>query len=146
MRFNISLLFSFLISSILYVGIVSADWANMFVVNDGNIYVISEEHLDSKQIGLKIGKVTRYSDREGTYSGNFSNRYPKGTGYYEIIGVEKNKAIAIKDDKGLYIKATYGGEYAGNRYNWLDFLPYAFVVVLVCISGYLIKKKIKLSL
>ncbi|WP_216628158.1 hypothetical protein [Paenibacillus germinis] len=141
MRLKISLLFAFLISSSLFVGIASADWANMFVVNDGKIFVISEEHLDPKQIGLKIGKVTKYSDREGTYSGNFSNRYPKGTGYYDIIGVEINEAIAIKDDKGLYIKATYGGEYAGNRYNWIDFLPYVFAVLLVFISGYLIKKK-----
>lgn len=114
----------------------------MFVVNDGKIFVVSEEHLDPKQIGLKIGKVTKYSDQERTYSGNFSNRYPKGTGYYEIIGVEINKAIAIKDEKGLYIKATYGGDYAGNRYNWTDFLPYIFAVLLVFLSGYLIKKKI----
>lgn len=142
MQLKISLLFAFLISSNLFVGIVSADWANMFVVNDGKIFVISEEHLDPKQIGLKIGKVTKYSDREGTYSGNFSNRYPKGTGYYEIIGVGINEAIAIKVDKGLYFKATYGGEYAGNRYNWKDFLPYFCAVLLVFISGYLIKKKI----
>ena len=93
-------------------------------------------------MGCNWGGITKYSDREGTYSGNFSNRYPKGTGYYEIIGVEINEAIAIKDDKGLYIKATYGGEYAGNRYNWIDFLPYVFAVLLVFISGYLIKKKI----
>ncbi|UKS23857.1 hypothetical protein LOZ80_19630 [Paenibacillus sp. HWE-109] len=142
MRLKLSLLFAFLISSTLFVGIVSADWANMFVVNDGKIYVISEEHIDPKQIGLKIGKVTKYSDREGTYSGNFSNYYPKGTGYYEIMGLGINEAIAIKDDKGLYIKATYGGEYAGNRYNAIDFLPYVFAVLLVFISGYFIKKKI----
>ncbi|NOV04833.1 hypothetical protein GC097_33220 [Paenibacillus sp. LMG 31457] len=114
----------------------------MFVVNDGKIYVISEEHLDPKEIGSKIGRVTRYSDQEGTYSGNFSNRYPVGTGYYEIIGVEINKAIAIKDDKGLYIKATYGGEYAGNRYSWIDILPYVCAALLVFIGGYLMKKKI----
>ncbi len=141
MRLKISLIFAFLVSSTLFVGIVSADWANMFVVNDGKIFVISEEHLEPKQIGLKIGKVTKYSDREGTYSGNFSNRYPKGTGYYEIIGVDINEAIAIIDDKGSYIKATYGGEYAGNRYNWLDFLPYVFAILIVFISGYIIKKE-----
>ncbi|WP_171643934.1 hypothetical protein [Paenibacillus phytorum] len=46
MRLKISLFFSFLISSTLFVGIVSADWANMVVVNDGKIFVILEEHLD----------------------------------------------------------------------------------------------------
>ncbi|MEC0231734.1 hypothetical protein [Paenibacillus alba] len=142
MRPKISLIFVFFISSSLFVGVVSADWANMFVVNDGKIFVISEEHVAPKQIGLKIGKVTKYSDREGTYSGNFSNRYAKGTGYYEIIGIEVNEAIAIKDDKGLYIKSTYGGEYAGDRYNGIDFFPYVLAVLLVFISGYLLRKKI----
>jgi hypothetical protein len=50
MRLKISLLFAFLISSTLFVSIVSADWANMFVVNDGKMIVISEEHLDPKQV------------------------------------------------------------------------------------------------
>ncbi|NQX70339.1 hypothetical protein HQN90_29790 [Paenibacillus alba] len=93
MRLKISLIFAFFISSSLFVGVVSADWA-------------------------------------------------KGTGYYEIIGIEVNEAIAIKDDKGLYIKATYGGEYAGDRYNGIDFFPYVLAVLLVFISGYLLRKKI----
>jgi hypothetical protein len=143
MRFQISVrvLSTLLIACTLFIGTVSASWAYMFVVNDGRIYVISEEHVDPKQIGSRIGKVTTYSDSEGTYSGNFSNRYPKGTEYYEIIGVEVYDAIAVKENEGLYIKAKYGGEYAGSRFNWLDFLPYVFIALLVLFTGYSIKKK-----
>jgi hypothetical protein len=141
MRFQISVLSALLIGCTFFISTVSADWANMFVVNDGRIYVISEEHVDPKQIGLRIGMVSKYSDREGTYSGNFSNRYPKGTEYYEIIGVEINDAIAVKENEGLYIKAAYGGEYAGSRYNWVDFLPYVFAALLVLIIGNIIKKR-----
>lgn len=87
----------------------------MFVVNDGKVYVISDELVDPNLIGSKIGEVTKYSDMEGTYSGNFSNRYPKGTDYYEIEGVDVNDAIAVKERLGLFIKANYNGEYAGGK-------------------------------
>jgi hypothetical protein len=40
MRLGISLFFASLISTTLFVGIVSADWANMFLINDGKIFVI----------------------------------------------------------------------------------------------------------
>ena len=125
----------------LFIASVSANWAYMFVVNDGSIYVISEEHVDPKQIGSRIGKVTTYSDQEGTYSGNFSNQYPKGTEYYEIIGLDIKDAIAVKENEGLYIKATYEGEYAGDRYGWSDFLLYVFVVLFVLVAFYFVKKR-----
>lgn len=139
MRFHTRLFLAILITFTLFTSVVSADWAYNFVVNKGKIFVISEEeHVDLNQVGSQIGKVTKYSDREGTYSGNFSNRYPKGTAYYEIIGVDKNTAIAIKVDDGLYVKAIYSGEYAGRRNSWIDYLPGSFVVLLILYNSYLL--------
>jgi hypothetical protein len=115
----------------------------MFVVNDGKIYVITGERVEPNRIGSSIGKVTKYSDSEGTYSGNFSNRYPKGTKYYEIIGVEIKDAIAVKENEGVYVKASYSGEYAGGKNNGSDYLPYVvLIVLLVLLAGYYMKKRL----
>lgn len=138
---RIGVLSALFLACTLFIGSVSANWAYMFVVNDGSIYVISVEHVDPKQIGSRIGKVTTYSDQEGTYSGNFSNRYPKGTEYYEIIGLDIKDAIAVKENKGLFIKAAYEGQYAGGRYGWSDFLLYVFVMLFVLVAFYFVKKR-----
>lgn len=86
----------------------SADWAFEFVVWDGYIYQLSEEYVEN--IDEEIGEVTKYSDMEGTYSGNFSNTYEKGTKYYAIQGISTEEAIAI-EDKGKYKKAIRNGKY-----------------------------------
>ena len=57
---------------------------------------------------------------EGTYSGNFSNTYPKGTKYYSIVGESTDEAIAVKNN-GNYIKATRDGEYAGIKMTCYDY-------------------------
>jgi len=79
MRCQKVLLSALIIACLFFVGTVSAKWAYAFVVYDHNIYVISKEHVEPQKIGSIIGKVTKHSGEEGTYSGNFSNHYPKGT-------------------------------------------------------------------
>ncbi|MGM0877317.1 MAG: hypothetical protein ACQEWV_21855 [Bacillota bacterium] len=59
--------------------------------------------------------MTKYSDVEGTYSGNFSNTYQKGTKYYSIEGISIDEAIAIQDKYGKYKKAIREEEYKGNK-------------------------------
>lgn len=86
-----------------------ASWAYSFVVWNGYSYQISDEYV--QDVDKKIGKVTVYSDKEGTYSGNFSNEYEKGTEYYSIIGVSTDKAIAVKEEEGKYRKAIIEGKY-----------------------------------
>lgn len=86
----------------------SADWAFEFVVWDGYIYKLSDEYVES--IDEEIGEVAKYSDLEGTYSGNFSNTFEKGTKYYSIHGISTDDAIAIKE-KGKYKKAIRDGKY-----------------------------------
>ncbi len=80
-----------------------AKWAYSFVVWDGYTYVVIDE--DVTEIDEKIGHVTKYSDDEGTYSGNFSNTYKKGTKYYSIKRISTDEAIAIQEKGGKYIKA-----------------------------------------
>ena len=91
----------------------NASWAYPFVVWDGFVYVISDEFVE--EVDNKIGRVTKYSDREGTYSGNFSNIYKKGTAYYSIKGISTDEAIAVEDGEGKYKLATRDGEYAGGK-------------------------------
>ncbi|NIK75516.1 hypothetical protein FHS15_000616 [Paenibacillus castaneae] len=143
MRYRIKIIFFiFLIGCSLFASTANASWAYMFVVNDGHIYTVSETQVDPKLIGSKIGKVTKYSDREGTYSGNFSNRYPKGTKYYEIKGIDIKEAIAIKEKEDRFIKAFYQGEYGGSRYGWQDFLPYiSWALLLFFVIRFLIKRR-----
>ena len=86
----------------------TADWAFEFVVWDGYIYPLSDEYVDD--VDKEIGKVTRYSDMEGTYSENFSNVYEKGTKYYAIQGISTEEAIAIEEE-GKYRKAIRDGKY-----------------------------------
>ncbi|MBH5319775.1 hypothetical protein I6N90_18410 [Paenibacillus sp. GSMTC-2017] len=107
------LLRSFIVIMILFLQpvTISADWINNFVVYDGNSYTITDKEIQSDSIGKRLGEVTRYSDREGTYHGNFSNTYPKGTQYYAIEGANKKSKIAVKTPEGRYILATYSGNY-----------------------------------
>ncbi|WP_179281115.1 hypothetical protein [Paenibacillus sp. XY044] len=92
--------------------IASASWAYPFVVYSGHIYQVTEQAVQPEDVGQKIGKVTKYSDREGTYRGNFSNSYPKGTGYYAIQGRSSQEAIAVRTGDNSYILAIEQGTYS----------------------------------
>lgn len=120
--------------SILFPNKSSASWAYAFVVWDDYVYVITDVQVD--EVDKEIGHVTKYSDREGTYSGNFSNVYPKGTKYYSIQGINTEEAIAIQEDDGTYIQATRDGEYARNKYGIDNVITLAFIgaILLVIIS------------
>lgn len=88
----------------------SNNWAYSFIVWDGYIYELSDEYVEDVEEG--IGEVTYYSNMEGTYEGNFSNEYNKGTKYFSIVGVNTEEAIAIKEDEGKYRKAIRNGKYS----------------------------------
>ncbi len=88
-------------------GSSSASWAFPFVKWEGHVYVITDDTVPSKNIGRMIGKVTRYSDVEGTEGqDNFSNAFKKGTVYYEINGGSTENQLAVKKENGTYIKAV----------------------------------------
>jgi len=85
-----------------------ADWNSSFVVWNGDMYEVSNEYVD--EVDEEIGQVTKYSDKEGTYSGNFSNKYRKGTKLYSIKDIGTDEAIAIEED-GKYRKGNNNGKY-----------------------------------
>lgn len=99
----------FCILSACSLGNSQASWAYSFVVWNDYVYQISDEYV--QEVDKEIGEVTVYSDREGTYSGHFSNEYKKGTEYYSITGVSTDEAIAVKED-GKYRKAIRDGKYS----------------------------------
>ncbi|MGE8205337.1 hypothetical protein ACQKP0_12290 [Heyndrickxia sp. NPDC080065] len=146
MRKLISLFFVFLIGCTFLISTAYAKWAYAFVVYNGDIYVISETQIEPNQIGKKIGKVTKYSDQEGSYKGNFSNMFPKGTEYYEIKGMQTKEAIAVKKSEERFIMAKYDGkydyiddEYGDNKHYWSLLLYFIGFILLFGII-YLFKK------
>lgn len=62
--------------------------------------------------------MTKYSDIEGTYSGNFSNTYKKGTKYFSIKEISTDIAIMVQEG-GQYRKAIKEMEYGGGKKTFL---------------------------
>ncbi|MBS4198551.1 hypothetical protein KHA93_02670 [Bacillus sp. FJAT-49732] len=111
-----------------------ASWAHSFVVWEGYAYVISDEIVED--IDKEIGHVTKYSDKEGSYWGNFSNTYQKGTKYFSIFGTSTDEAIAVQTPDGTYVKAIREGEY---RSEWpLPGVIACIIVLLALILGIII--------
>ncbi|WP_342561152.1 hypothetical protein NST84_15855 [Paenibacillus sp. FSL R7-0345] len=131
-----------LAGTLLTVRAVHADWANRFVVNEGKSYLISDKRVDAEQVDSMIGQVTKYSDEEGTYSGNFSNYYPKGTKYYSIKGVNISEAIAVNPGNGTFIRADYSGEYAGGAsLDWSLLWSAAGLLLLAILTFIVVKNR-----
>ncbi|WP_072580180.1 hypothetical protein [Bacillus weihaiensis] len=87
----------------------TADWAFAFVVWDGFIYRVTDIYLN--EIKEEIGVITHFNDLEGTYTGNFSNEYQKGTKLFSIKGIGIDEAIAIKVENGKYRQANRESKY-----------------------------------
>lgn len=143
--FLVVFIFLFTWSSFFLVNKSSADWAYSFVVWDGDIYVVNDEEVG--QVDREIGEVTKYSDMEGTYSGNFSNTYRKGTKYFSIVDVSTDEAIAVEDVQGHYVKAISDGKYAGNTIQGIKMNLYTILIGLLALfpilafCSYLITKR-----
>lgn len=117
----------------------ATSWVYLFVVWDGYIYVISDEYVTN--VDKEIGEVRKYSDME-SYGGNFSNVYPKGTKYYSILGVNTEVAIAVKDENGLYKKATREEEYTYRenpiQNNGFQYVYLGIGSVVILVLGFII--------
>lgn len=109
----------FILTILLLVGCStgSPSWAYGFVKWDGETYVSTDSEISENNIGNLVGEVTRYSTKEGSYSGDFSNQYEKGAKYYEIKGINTDEAIAIKNDKGVFIKAIIKEQWEAENLN-----------------------------
>lgn len=93
---------AFLFLSACSLGNSNTSWAYAFVAWEGNTYQKTDEYADV--VEEEIGEVTMYSDHEGTYTGNFSNEYQKGTKYFAIPGTSTDEAIAVQEKDGRYRK------------------------------------------
>jgi hypothetical protein len=99
----LSLLFILMFS----ISVHAIKWQDPFVVWKGKVYEVKqEEFISDSEIGKKIGEVKTKPNDIGNYYGNASNFYPKGTKYYEIIGISTSKAIAVKEDSQM-VKAVF---------------------------------------
>jgi hypothetical protein len=89
------------------ISVQAIKWQYPFVVWKGKVYEVKqEEFISDSEIGKKIGEVKTKPNDIGNYYGNASNFYPKGTKYYEIIGISTSKAIAVKEDSQM-VKAVF---------------------------------------
>ncbi|WP_226680028.1 hypothetical protein [Sutcliffiella horikoshii] len=120
-------------------------WAYKFVVWEGGVYEVTEEVVEASDIGKKIGEVKRMADdRTGSYYGDASNFYEKGTKYYAIDGIDTGIAIAVEEQQDKWVKAIYLHE---TPFHWTDILPYillgiaAFVLFIVLSLRYASKKE-----
>ena len=107
----------------------ATSWANHFVVWNGNMYVVSDEHV--QKVENEIGAVTKYSDMK-QYGGNFSNIYPKGTKYFTIKDIDTDIAIAVETADGEYVKAVNDGEYTYSK-SMFSVLSYVLWIIGICI-------------
>ncbi|MEK0313910.1 hypothetical protein [Cohnella sp. 56] len=94
---------------------VYASWAFGFVVYNDNVYKLTDETVPADRIGLKIGKVSMYTDVEGSYKGNYSNALPKDSEYRGILGIDVQEAIAADTGGGKFVKAVYHGRNPGSK-------------------------------
>ena len=131
----LTLLFTFMISSSVH----SVSWAYVFVVWEGNVYEVKQdESIADSEIGEVIGKVkTKSNDRTGSYYGDASNYYSKGTKYYEMKGVSTADAIAIKDG-GQWVKAVYVHE---APFHILNVFSNIFIIMALTIVGVVLHNK-----
>jgi len=121
---------------------VSADWASSFVVYSNDIYEITDEPILPNVIEKKIGHVTHYSDEEGTYRGNFSNTFPKGTAYYSIKNTNAKVAIAIETKPDTYVKAMNKGHYDNNNVESRYLIRKYTIIAALLLAGIILIKRL----
>lgn len=104
-------------------------WAYSFVVWDGNVYEVTKEKVSEGDIGRHIGEVkTRPNDMTGSYYGNASNAYPKGTNYFEIKGESTATSIAVEIENNEWVKAIYVHP---APFHWMDLFTKVLPIVVI---------------
>lgn len=97
----------FLSALLLFAGCAQSaqSWsADRLVTYRGGRYIGTDRQVDD--VGRKLGVILVSSDAETEEKSSFfSNRYPVGTGLYEIPGVGSGEAIAVEVSPGRYIRA-----------------------------------------
>lgn len=119
----------------------AVSWAFAFVAWNGHVYEVTEEMISENQIVEKIGEVNKRTDEEtGEYYGDASNFYPLGTGYYEMEGIETEKAIAVEIGPRQWAKAIYAHE---APFHWMELFTKWLPGILLTAAGLVIIWQIK---
>lgn len=79
-------------------------WAYEFVKFNDVSYTLTEENLESGDIGGEIGEVKEYLKSEKNPPNFSSNVYKKGTKLFKINKVDSSNAIAVKLEDGTFKK------------------------------------------
>ena len=136
----LSLLLVFIIST----SVQALSWAYPFVVWKSKVYEVKQEEIvAASDIGKVIGKVkTKPDGMTGSYYGNASNHYPRGTKYYEIKGTSTSAEIAVKEDKH-WVKAVYIHKAPFHILNIFSnkFFLFAVVMIALIVSGVVFRMK-----
>ncbi|TMW73911.1 hypothetical protein [Alteribacter natronophilus] len=104
-------------------------WGHDFVVWDGNVYEVTDEEVDPEDVTGQIGSVRTQADEyTGSYFGNASNAYPKGTPYFSIDGVSDQEAIAVQDENNRLLLAEYARD---APFHWMNVLIGAIPYLLI---------------
>lgn len=135
----LTLLFVFIISS----SAQALSWAYPFVVWKSKVYEVKQEEIIAEsEIGKMIGKVkTKPNDMTGSYYGNASNHYPKGTKYYEIKGTSTSTEIAVKEDN-QWVKAVYIHKASFHILNIFTnkFFLFAIIMLVLIVIGVVFRR------
>ncbi|MBA2173725.1 hypothetical protein H0266_02320 [Halobacillus locisalis] len=123
--------------------VYALDWGP-FVVWEGKVYDVTYEKLRESQIGDQIGEVrTKPNDRSGSFYGDASNVYPKGTPYYTITSTSTESAIAVREGEGVWVKAHYSHQAPFHVMNIITNLWFILVMVVFFTAGVLVYGKRK---
>ncbi|WP_075618596.1 hypothetical protein [Paenisporosarcina indica] len=108
-------------------------WSYSFVVWKGNVYEVTKEKISESDIVRHLGEVkTKPNDMTGSYYGDASNAYPKGTRYFEINGELTETSIAVEVENNQWVKAVYVHK---APFHWMDIiikvLPILIILLIV---------------
>lgn len=79
----------------------SPSWAFHFIKYNNVNYIVTENEVKSSDLGGKIGEITHFLEDEQDSVDMSSNYYPKGTEFFEIKGIDKKEAIAVKENEKI---------------------------------------------
>lgn len=141
------LLIFFLLIFMFSSSVQALSWAYPFVVWNGKVYEVRhQEIVEDSKVGKILGEVkTKPNDETGSYYGNASNHYPKGTKYYEIKGTSTSESIAVEDDK-VWVKAVFVHKapfHIMNVGSNLYFIGFVVIMMLILIVVIIKNNKLK---
>ena len=119
------------------------DWGP-FVVWKGKVYDVTDEEIGESQIGDLIGEVeTKPNESSGSFYGDASNVYPKGTPYYKINSTSTASAIAVRESDGGWVRANYSHQAPFHVMNIITNIWFVLLMIVFLIGSAVVYNKRK---